>query len=312
MNSQRDKFIEIFNSIDFHQIKDHPNILIAANFWDPERFCAAKTCYKFMRAIDDLIDNHKAKNKLIAVNERKEFVANVDDWLKMIIISKECNPIQGELIETIEKFRIPLWPMEAFAKSMIYDINNDGFPTLNAFLEYADGASVAPASIFVHLNGLSKENGNYENPLFDVKWAATPCAVFSYLVHIIRDFPKDQLNNLSYFADDLIIKNGLTRKKLLEFAYGSLVDNNFRNLIKHYYLLADEYRRKTCDVIKEIKPLLEPRYQLSLEIIFDLYLMVFERIDVQKGRFTTEELNPTPEETRERVYNTIMNFKVYL
>ena len=310
MNSQRNKFLEIFNSIDFHQIKDHPNILIAANFWDTERFCAAKICYKFMRAIDDMIDNHKAKNKLIAVNERKKFVANVDDWLRMIIISKECNPLQEELIETIEKFRIPLWPMEAFAKSMIYDINNDGFPTLNAFLEYSNGASVAPASIFVHLNGLQKMNGQYENPPFDVKWAATPCAVFSYLVHIIRDFQKDQLNNLSYFADDLIIKSGLTRNSMMEFAQGNPVDRNFRNLIKHYYLLADEYRLKTYDIIKKIRPLLEPRYQLSLEIIFNLYLMVFERIDIKNGKFTTVELNPSPEETRERVYKTIMKFEL--
>ncbi len=131
-----------------------------------------------MRAIDDMIDNHKAKNKLIEPGERKEFVANVDDWLKMIIISKECNPLQSELIETIEKFRIPLWPMEAFAKSMIYDINNDGFPTIEAFLEYSNGASVAPASIFVHLNGLQKVNGRYENPPFDVKWACnTMCNI---------------------------------------------------------------------------------------------------------------------------------------
>lgn len=310
MNSQRDKFLEIFNSIDFHQIKDHPNILIAANFWETERFCAAKICYKFMRAIDDMIDNHKAKNKLINIDERKEFVANVDDWLRMIIVSKECNPLQEELIETIEKFRIPLWPMEAFAKSMIYDINNDGFPTLNAFLEYSNGASVAPASIFVHLNGLQKMNGQYEKPSFDVKWAATPCAVFSYLVHIIRDFQKDQLNNLSYFADDLIIKNGLTRISMMEFAQGNPVDRNFRNLIKNYYLLADEYRLKTYDIIKKIRPMLEPRYQLSLEIIFNLYLMVFERIDVKNGKFTTEELNPSPEETRERVYKTIMKFEL--
>jgi phytoene/squalene synthetase len=310
MNSQRDKFLKIFDSIDFHQIKDHPNILIAANFWEADRYSAAKTCYKFMRAIDDLIDNHKAKNKLIAADEREKFIANVDDWLRMIITSKECDSLQGKLIETIEKFRIPLWPMEAFAKSMIYDINNDGFPTLNAFLEYAGGASVAPASIFVHLNGLKKENGIYENPPFDVKWASTPCAVFSYLVHIIRDFQKDQLNNLSYFADDLIIKNGLSRNDLREFAEGKPVDSKFRNLVKQYYILADEYRLKTYDVIKQISPMLEPRYQLSLEIIFGLYLLVFEKIDVQNGRFTTEELNPTPEETKERVYKTIMNFEI--
>jgi phytoene/squalene synthetase len=310
MNSQRDTFLEKFYSIDFHKIIDHPNILIAASFWDDERFCAAKTCYKFMRAVDDMIDNHKAKNKLIKANEREEFVANVDEWLKMIIISKECNPLNLELLKTIEKFRLPLWPMETFAKSMIYDINHDGFPTMDAFLEYAGGASVAPASIFVHLNGLKEVNGHYENPPFDIKWAATPCAIFSYLIHIIRDFQKDQLNNLSYFADDLIIKNGLTRNKMREFAEGKPVNKNFRNLINYYYSLADEYRRKTYKVIKEIKPLHEPRHQLGLEIIFDLYLMIFERIDIQKGSFTTEELNPLPEETKQRVYNTIMKFEI--
>jgi phytoene synthase len=309
MNSQTEKFLEIFNSIDFEKIKDHPNILVAANFWDYDRFCAAKICYKFMRSIDDMIDDHKAKNKLIDPSERKEFVANVEDWLKMVIVSKECNAMAEQLRETINRFRIPLWPLEAFAQSMIYDINNDGFPTLEAFLKYAGGASVAPASIFVHLNGLQSVNGIYETPCFDVKWAATPCAIFSYLVHIIRDFQKDQLNNLSYFADDLILRNGLTRKDLHDFANGKPVNNGFRNLIRQYYLLADEYRIKTYDIIKEIKPLLEPRYQLSLEIIFDLYLMIFERIDPENGTFETQRLTPTPEETRERVHGVIMRFE---
>jgi len=308
MKSQREQFIEIFDSIDFHKIKDHPNILVAANFWESDRFCAAKICYKFMRAIDDLIDDHKAKNKLIHEGERVEFKANVDDWLKMIIVSPECNPLQNELVETVTRFLTPLWPMEAFAKSMIYDINNDGFPTLDSFLEYSEGASIAPASIFVHLNGLQNKNGSYEAPPFDVKWASTPCALFSYLVHIIRDFQKDQLNNLSYFADDLIIKNGLTRSVLREFAEGKPVNDNFRNLIKPYYKLADQLRKKTYDIIRDISPFLEPRYQLSLQVIFNLYLLVFERIDIQNGRFTTEELNPTPDETRQRVYETIMDF----
>jgi hypothetical protein len=61
-------------------------------------------------------------------------------------------------------------------------------------------------------------------------------------------------------------------------------------------------------MIEKIRPLVEPRYQLSLEIIFDLYLMVFERIHPDSGNFTTDELNPTPEETRERVLRKIMEF----
>jgi phytoene/squalene synthetase len=308
MAQQKEQFLDIFNSIDFKSIKDHPNILIAARFWEDDRYCAAKTCYKFMRAIDDLIDDHKAANKLIEPGERKEFVANVNEWLSMVIQADNCNPMKKELLETINHFRIPHWPLEAFAKSMIYDVNNDGFPTIESFLEYSQGASVAPASIFVHLNGLTKKNEHYEPPQFDVREASVPCAVFSYLVHIVRDFQKDQLNNLNYFADDLILKNHLTRKDLSEFANGRPVNDDFRNMISVYLTLADEYRLKTYDQITKISPLLEPRYQLSLEIIFDLYLMVFERIDVRNGRFTTEELNPTPEETRERVRNVIVRF----
>jgi phytoene/squalene synthetase len=308
MSSDKQKFIETFNSIDFHKIKDHPNILIAANFWEEDRYLAAKTCYKFMRSIDDLIDNYKAANKVIAPAERKNFTSDVNEWLNTILVNGKTNPLQKELKETIDNFRVPMWPLEAFAKSMLYDINHDGFATLNAFLEYSQGASVAPAAIFVHLNSITKRNGSYEVPAFDVREAATPCAIFSYLVHIIRDFQKDLLNNLNYFPDDLIAKNNLTRDDLLEIAHGRAAGKSFRNLVNEYHSLADEYRMKTYNMISKISPLLEPRYQLSLEIIFNLYLMVFERIDIRNGNFTTEELNPTPDQTKERVYQTILKF----
>jgi len=307
-NSNREQFIKTFDSIDFKKILDHPNILIAANFWDEERYCAARICYRLMRSIDDLIDNHKANNRMIASEERTDFETNVNDWLRMIIITEECNPDHVEMKKIIERFRIPMWPLEAFAKSMIYDINNDGFPTLETFLEYANGASVAPASIFVHLSGITQKNGQFLDPSFNVRKAATPCAIFSYIVHIIRDFQKDQFNTLNYFADELIRQNGLSRQDLTNIAHGSPVTNGFRNLIREYYIVANEYRKETAEIIRQISPLMEPRYQLSLEIIFNLYEMVFERINIEKGNFTTYELNPTPEETKKRVYDTILKF----
>lgn len=63
------------------------------------------------------------------------------------------------------------------------------------------------------------------------------------------------------------------------------------------------------EVFKSLEiPLFESGTVIPLEIIFDLYMMVFERIDIKKGRFTTEELNPTPEETKESVYRKIVSF----
>ena len=262
-----------------------------------------------MRAIDDYIDNYKAANKIITENDREHFTEYVNNWLRMIINGNSDDPLQYKLTEAITKFRIPLWPLEAFARSMIYDINNDRFPTLNSFLEYAGGASVAPAAIFVHLAGLRELENKYSAPAFNVKEAATSCAIFSYLVHIIRDFQKDQLNNLNYFADDLIEKHGLNKGELAKIARGGYIGHGFRELIREYYILADEYRQKTYDCIKAIWPYLEPRYQLSLEIIFELYIMVFERIDIERGKFTSDELNPSPGETRQKVFETVMKSK---
>lgn len=309
-NTYREQFLQIFESIDFDSIIDHPNILIAASFWDNDRYCAAKTCYRFMRKIDDLIDNHKAANKMIAPDEKKAFLTDVSKWLEMIVISEDCNPEKEALIKTVEKFRLPLWTLESFARSMIYDINNDGFRTLEEFIQYSQGASVAPASIFVHLSGLKQAGDGYREPEFDVREAATPCALFSYLVHIVRDFQKDQLNNLNYFADDLVRKNGLSRQDLNDIAHGSQVTAGFRNLIREYLGFADKYRRETIEIMKRIGPLMEPSYRVSLEIIFSLYLMVFERIDPENGSFTSAELNPSPAETKERVFETIMNFSI--
>ena len=71
-------------------------------------------------------------------------------------------------------------------------------------------------------------------------------------------------------------------------------------------MLADNYRQNTIKVIEEIRDYIEPRYLLGLHIIFNLYLMVYERIDYAKGNFTADELNPSPEEVKQRVLETIM------
>lgn len=310
VQNQTDLFLDIFDSIDFEKIVDHPNILIAANFWDKERYQAAKNCYKFMRAIDDLIDNYKSEHITIAPENQAQFETDVYRWINTIAEASQEIPSHRELLETVQRFSIPFWPLEAFAKSMIYDIYHDGFPTLQGFIDYAGGASVAPASIFVHLCGLTKKAGKYNPPAFDVKRVSTPCAIFSYLVHIIRDFQKDRLNNLNYFPDDLIAKYGMNRQQLLFMAKGGQISDGFREMIRELYQEADRYRQETYRMIEEIRPMLEPRSQLSLEIIFELYLMVFERIDIEKGTFSTEELNPTWQEIKERVAQVIERFEI--
>ena len=103
--------------------------------------------------------------------------------------------------------------------------------------------------------------------------------------------------------------NGLNSSMLKEIASGGKIPAGFRSIIKQYHDLAEEYRHKTRTMIKKIDKYLEPQYRLSLEIVYNLYLLVFEKIDVSKGRFTTEELNPSADEIKNRLNRTLASLK---
>jgi phytoene synthase len=290
---------------DFQQILTNPILDIAARFWDDERYNAFKICYRSMRAVDDLVDNRRMMGGRISDEEKEQISSKIREWVnngsKLIQIGKQLD-------ETRQRFQIPIWPWQRISESMIYDVYHNGFKTFQAFLEYAEGAAAAPASIFMHLCGTKKKDGEYREPEFDIMEMARPIARFCYLVHIIRDFQKDQLNNLNYFADDLLAENGLTTSMLKEMAKGGKITPEFRNMIKKYREFAQEYKIESRAAIDKVSKYLEPRYLLSLEIIYSLYSQIFERIDASNGFFTAEELNPEPDEIKKRIDLTVASF----
>jgi len=301
MNISEINIKEILESIDFQEIKKNPNILIAARFWDNDRYKAAKVCYKFMRLIDDLVDDRKISSAIISASEKALMIKKVEKLIDDIKHSSAADPFLQEVAETISRFKIPMKFFSNFAEAMIYDINHTGFSTVDEFLSYSDGASVAPAAVFIHLCCLQKDNDEYISPSFDVIEVAKPCAIFSYVVHIIRDFQKDQYENLNYFALDVLHRNKLNPSDLKKIANGSPITESFRKVIEEYYNLAEEYKLETIRVLNTLPISLEPQYLLSLHIIFDLYVQIFERIDIESGKFSAEELNPTPQEIIDRI-----------
>jgi len=302
-------YFDISSKLTYQQLLTNPILDIAARFWEKERYTAAKICYRAMRVIDDLIDSHKSTAQIISEVEKKKLTAMVYEWGETINSARLGYLKQKHLIDTITRFQIPMWPWHRFAQSMIFDIHNDGFQTFPIFLRYVEGAAVAPASIFLHLCGVVKVNGYYEPPPFDIRKVARPAARFCYLVHIIRDFQKDQNNNLNYFADSLIANYRLNPLMLKEIAAGGEITPGFRNLIKKYCDIAEFYRQQTTQMIEKVSAYLKPRYTLSLGLLYNLYLQIFERIDILHGKFTTAELNPSPENIQKRVNHVVSSFE---
>ena len=309
MADDNSKFIDFTQKPDFQQILTNPILDIAARFWEDDRYDAFRTCYRSMRIIDDLIDERKAADKRISDEEKKQMVLSLTMWADSLLQNKPRDDFQKKLIDTVEHFRIPTWPWQRLLKAMLYDLDHDGFASLRVFLRYCEGAAIAPASIFMHLCGVRKQNGHYVASEFDIRRAARPLALFSYLVHIIRDFQKDHTDGLNYFAEDIMRNHDLNAASLKNIAAGGNITPGFRNLVGHYHRFAGYYRKLARNTVDQILPVLDPPYQLSLEIIYNLYLQIYERIDIANGRFTTDELNPSPAEIQDRIYDTVSTFK---
>lgn len=295
---------------DFSQILTNPFLDIAARVWDQTRYDAFRVCYRSMRYLDDLVDDRKVAGTPITDDEIALYETQIQYWLTAMGERPVRESSLTELAEAIDRFAIPTWPWQRLCRAMIYDLKHQGFRNFRVFLRYTEGAAIAPASVFTHLCGLRGDaKSGFRPPAYDARRLARPLALFSYLVHIVRDFQKDQLSGLNYFAEDLLQSFSLTAPQLHRAAESGEVPDSLRNLIGWYRDTADYYRAKARLGLDTLASQLDPRYRLSLEIIYGLYLLVFERIDPVSGIFSEKELNPSPEDIQGRLDDVIRKFK---
>lgn len=287
--------------LDFSAILTNPILDIAARVWEEERYKAFQVCYRSMRLIDDLVDDRKSEGVTITANEAGALERQMEQWLEVVRSGRTEDPFAAVFVETIRKFELPLWPWERLCKAMVYDLSHNGFSSLLAFTRYAEGAAVSPAAIFMHLCGVRKVGDRFHRPPYDIRAAARPLALFSYLVHIMRDFEKDQRSNLNYFADTILRGHRMELADLRACAVDGRVTPNLRAVMNEYRQIAEYYRVKSRREIDSVRCYLEPRYQLSLEMIYGLYLQIFERIDPESGQFTADALNPNSSEVKARI-----------
>lgn len=309
MNTKLNHQLDFSIDTDFNKILTNPILDIAARFWDENRYQAFRICYHSMRKIDDLVDEHKTMKQPINQKEAQQIKLGIFNWLDSVRRRESLDTFQKQFVETLDKFNIPFWPWERLGYAMVYDLDHNGFPSFLEFLRYAEGAAVAPASVFMHLCGLHTETNRYSLPDYNIRKAARPLALFSYLVHIIRDFNKDTRANLTYFATDLIQERGLTNDELRAIAEGKPACSAFRDLIATYIRFARYYEKKAIETFDTVLPQLEYRYQLSLLLIHALYLQILERVNVESDNFTLETVNPPRKEIQKQIERTIMTFK---
>ena len=96
---------------------------------------------------------------------------------------------------------------------------------------------------------------------------------------------------------------------LAQVAASGLATAEFRQLMREYVRIGEFYRDRAKQVVDATLPLLEERYQLSLELIYALYLQIFRRVDPDKGSFDQKALHPSPAEVEKEIHRVISDFK---
>ena len=298
--------IDFHHDQDFEEVLTNPFLDIAARFWDEPRYQAFRICYRSMRRIDDLVDDRKAAGTALSADEVTHYRGLIEAWIDRLRSGDTTDPFLSDFQPVLQEFSIPCWPWERLANAMIYDLDHDGFARFSTFLRYSEGAAISPAAVFMHLCGVQeREDGTIAPPAFDIRRACRPLALFSYLVHIIRDFEIDHKRGLNYYADEHLGERGLSREHLRAVAEGGEIPESLRDLMRLYRRLADYYRRKARATLDAHRGMIGPKYRLSLEVIYGLYSLVFERFDPDQGRFAATELNPEPGEIIARLQQVV-------
>ena len=183
---------------------------VARLFPDRERFLAFCALYASMRWIDDRVDDG-----LSSARELERWEESIDAAYAGDDPGQSFGPA---LVHTFAHFQLSPEPWRRLREAMSYDLGAGGFAAYEDFLDYAEGATVAPASIFATLLLMRPEDKmfrplvSYEN----IRDAVRPAAVACYEIHILRDAKEDLAAGRNYFpgselrAFRLNPHNGLT------------------------------------------------------------------------------------------------------
>jgi phytoene synthase len=285
--------------------RDLNNLYLVSRFFaDPLRYRAFSVFYAVMRCVDDRVDDLSARRG-VSHEERTRVRDEVAAWRGAIRALyrgdvKVAETLAGPdapgnaalLVPAFEKSlsRYPLpWKLwENFFDAMDRDLANPRFDTYRQFLEYAEGATVAPTTIYLFLLSSRPESPGafrYRPPDgFDVMECGRQLGLFAYLTHILRDLPQDLAageEGLLYLARDDMDRFGVTREVLQHCLATRGASESLRRLLEELSRRARAHLKAGRALLDGLAGELAPDCAFILELIVGIYKASLERIAAQ-------------------------------
>ncbi len=259
--------------------KSNANFIYAARILPRPRRDFFYTSYAVMRIIDDIIDEEFLQLTVAERNRRRpDFSKNLDLWLEQVIgRDTSPGPIDTEILAAfrhiIGQSDLTNQVWRDLSKALRMDVSEIEMETWDQFLRYCDGATVAPASIYIYLSAATYDDDEifrYKLPN-TVKYYAQDLAIFCYIVHIIRDLAKDSERSprLVTIPNEILFEAGLTRHAI----HGAIAtkSTNVLALTERLLYEAERHRVVGYKMLGELESFLGRNELTALKALITVY-----------------------------------------
>lgn len=270
--------------------KDRSNLYVVSQFFtDRARYDAFIAMYAVMRLIDDRVDQVEDKT-LLSDAARSALVAELNCWELRIRAAYDGRPsddlIDIALAAAVHTFPVPFELWARFIEAMRFDVRKPRFDDFDEFLEYGEGATVAPTSIYVYLLTSQRgADGRYLVDRLDFITCGRDLGRFAYIAHVLRDVCEDLAvgqTGLVYLSKADLRMHHLTEHDLRSLAAGTAGDDvraSWRALVRDICGRAREMRARGTALAGSEWDRLPSDCSFIFRLIVETYAELLDRIE---------------------------------
>ncbi|NLV80480.1 MAG: phytoene/squalene synthase family protein [Rhodococcus sp.] len=269
---------------------------LAARLLPEPRRRGVHALYGFARLVDDIVD-------VTAVDDPGAAARGVDDALARLHAGLAGDPgapdetglVVRALVDTIDRYAIPVELFEAFARSMRMDVpgtpeHRVRYRSMRELREYTYGSAAVIGLQLLPVFGVT-------DPERAAPYARALGEAFQ-LTNFVRDVGEDLDRGRMYLPADLWAAYGVDDEMLLRARGGALPDPRVRRALAHAVALTRaEYRRAHPGLA-----LLPPRIGPAIRTAFVLYSRILD--EVEASGFRIDRRAAVPGRTRAAVVAT--------
>jgi phytoene synthase len=242
---------------------------LATRLLPPEKRPFVHALYGFARYADEIVDDLAST---LSENEKaKSLKSWGDEVLANIKSGKSHDHIGAALVDTVNRFSIPISYFEAFLHSMTMDLTVTEYHTYEDLYEYVYGsAAVIGLQMVPILGTVSKQS------MIDANIAAEKLGTAFQLANFIRDIGEDLTRGRVYLPVTELQSHGVTREMLEERIVTPQIKNALKEQIKRVRSLQAESKAGINLLSVESRACIEAASELYCGIVDEV-----EKIDYQ-------------------------------